>query len=58
MKRTQGAVVFCNGLNQTQCLNMAHLGTTQEEADPVLQQIRLLLQAAIAGELPKELQVR
>lgn len=51
----EGAVVFGDGLDWSQPLHVDHLSPTQEEADPLLQPVCLLLQAAIAGQLLKQL---
>lgn len=58
MEEAQGAVVLCDGLNWSQYLLVDHLSPTQQEADPLLQPVGLLLQAAIAGQLLEELQRR
>lgn len=44
------------GLNWSQSVHVHHLGSTQEEADPLLQPVCLLLQAAIAGQLLEKLE--
>lgn len=52
----KGAVVLGNRLNWSQPLHVDHLSSTQQEADPLLQPLCLLLQAAIARELLKQLE--
>lgn len=56
MKSVEGAVVLGNGLNWSQPLHVDHLSAAQQEADPVFQPVCLLLQAAIDGELLKQLE--
>lgn len=56
MEGAEGAVELCNGLDRSQPLHVDHLSSAQEEADPLLQPVRLLLQAAIAGQLLKQLE--
>lgn len=58
MKGAEGAVVLGDGLNWSQPLHVDHLSATQEEADPLLQPVCLLLQAAIAGQLLKQLEIQ
>lgn len=55
VERIEGAVVLCDGLDGSQPLHMDHLSSTQEKTDPLLQPVCLLLQAAIAGHLLKQL---
>lgn len=55
MEGAEGAVVLGDGLDRSQPLQVDHLSSTQEEADPLLQPVRLLLQAAVAGQLLKQL---
>lgn len=55
MEGAEGAVVLSNGLNWSQPLHVDHLSATQEETDPLLQPLSLLLQAAVAGQLLKQL---
>lgn len=51
----EGAVVFADGLYWSKLLQVDHLSPTQQKADPLLQPVCLLLQAAIAGQLLKQL---
>lgn len=53
----QGAVVLSDGPDWSQPLHMDYMSSTQEKADPLLQPVCLLLQAAIAGQLLKQLEV-
>lgn len=52
----EGAVVLGDGLDRPQPLHVDHLSPAQEKADPLLQPVRLLLQAAIAGQLLEQLE--
>lgn len=56
VESAEGAVVLSDGLDWSHPLHMDHLSPTQEEADPLLQPVCLLLQAAIAGQLLKQLE--
>lgn len=51
----EGAVVLGQGLHRSQPLHVHHLGPPQEEADPLLQPVRLLLQPVVAGQLLQNL---
>lgn len=51
----EAAVVLADGLDRSQPLHVDHLSAPQEKADPLLEPVRLLLQAAIAGQLLKQL---
>lgn len=50
------AVVLSHRLDQSQTLHVGHLNSTQEKADSLLQPVCLLLKAAIAGYLLKQLE--
>lgn len=53
----EGAVVFGEGLYRSQPLHVDHLSPTQEVADPLFQPVRLLLQATVARQLLKQLEI-
>lgn len=52
------AEVLGDGLDQTQPLHVDHLSSSQEEADPFFQPVRLLLEAAVARQLLKQLETQ